>query len=64
MPHEQYAASLRKLQCVFNAREDLVLRGEPDCFCPIRFRQNRQGIDILSQAGPAQNRRRHAANDH
>jgi len=56
MPHEQYAASLRKLQCVFHAREDTVLRGEPDCFCPVRFRQNRQGTDILSEAGPAQKR--------
>jgi hypothetical protein len=27
------------------------LGGKPDCFCPVRFRQNRQGIHILSEAG-------------
>jgi hypothetical protein len=64
MPHEQYAASFCKLQSVLNAREDVVLRGEPDGPYPVRFRQNRQGIDILGEAGPAQNRRRYATNDH
>ena len=49
-----------RLQCEAGS----CIGGKPDGFCPVRFRQNRQGSDILSEAGPTQNRRRHAANDH